>query len=109
MPAVVTPSVSGDKTIREAGPASKNELAKPIQTKENDSETEKKIWIKSETMALLDLYKENMEFENKKCKTKKEMWFSMSKALAEEDIHATGHQCDSSVETSWQHIKIEKG
>ena len=91
-------SKENERDLSNLGAENNQEKVKVTQTKvsSDDTEQEKKIWRKKETLALLELYKENiMQFENKKYKTKKEMWAAMAKALAEDGIDATVNQCDS--------------
>ena len=73
----------------------KNGQKKVTEEKEDD-QNEKKIWRKQETISLLELYKENrIDFENKRYKTKKEIWVALAKAFADDGIYATASQCDS--------------
>ena len=75
----------------------------------DDTEQEKKIWRKKETLALLELYKENvMQFENKKYKTKKEMWAAMAKALQKMALMSLEINVTVSTEIYWQHTKRKK-
>ena len=67
-------SKKNEQHISNLGAENNQEKVKVTQTKasSDDTEQEKKIWRKKETLALLSLYKENiMQFENKKYKQKR--------------------------------------
>ena len=63
-----------ERDLSNLGAEKNQEKVKVTQTKvsSDDTEQEKKIWREKETLALLELYKENiMQFENKKYKAKR--------------------------------------